>query len=123
MDLFTGAGSRVVDVVGISALFLQVMLFEYELKDEKYRRWKYVNLFAFYGYTSLTIMSSTGRGVKLYAAVMLLSVVIVEIIIGRKRRLEAIETIGPNSTELHLQMESAEQVMRKDRQALRKLAK
>src|SRR4051794_9041375 len=121
MDLFSEAANRVVDVVGISAMFLQVMLFEFELKERKHRKWKYLNLFVFYGYTTLTIMSRTGRGVKLFAAVMLLLVVLIEIIVNRKRKLEAVEMIGANSTELQLQMESVEQVMQEDDQALRKL--
>jgi formate-dependent nitrite reductase membrane component NrfD len=123
MDLFSETANRITDVVGISAMFLQVMLFEFGLKEKKHHRWKYVNLFVFYGYTAVTIMSRTGRGVKLFASVMLLLVVIIQIVVSKKRKLEAVETIGPNRTELQLLMGSAEQVMQEDTQVLRKLAR
>jgi hypothetical protein len=94
MDLFSEAANRVMDVVGISVMFLFVMLDVFELRVKTHSRWKYVNLFVFYGYTTLTIMSRTSRGVKLFASLMLLLVVIIEIIVSRKRKLEAVETIG-----------------------------
>jgi hypothetical protein len=93
MDLFSEGANRVMDVLGISVLFLQVMLYQFELKDEKHRRWKYVNLFVFCSYTTLTIISRTGRGVKLFAAVMLGLALMIEIIVSRKRKLEAFGTI------------------------------
>jgi formate-dependent nitrite reductase membrane component NrfD len=93
MELFSETANRVMDVIGISALFLQVMLFEFELKDERHRRWKNINLFVFIGYTTLTIMSRTGLGVKIFAAVMLVSALIVEVILSRKRKLEGFGTI------------------------------
>jgi hypothetical protein len=37
--------------------------------------------------------------VKLFAAVMLVSALVIEIVVCRKRKLEAVETIGPNGTE------------------------
>jgi hypothetical protein len=89
MDIFSETANRVMDVLGISALFLQVMLFEFELKDQRHRRWKYVNRFVFYGITTLTIMSRTVLGVKIFAAVMLASALIIEIIVSRKRKVEA----------------------------------
>jgi hypothetical protein len=92
MDLFSEAGSRVVDIVGISAMFLLVMLGVFE-KEKKHRWWKYVNLSTFCVCTILTIISRTGQGVKFFAAVMLISALVIEIAVSRKRRLEAVWSI------------------------------
>ena len=90
-QFFSEIGISALDVVEISASFVLTMLIFFGIKDKKYRWLNYSSLGTFVLLCILFILFRNGLNVKLFAALMLMSTLIVEAVVTRRRKLEARE--------------------------------
>ena len=89
---FLQSGIRVIDFVQISTGFLLTMLCFFAAKDKRYLN--KVLLMIFVLLCSFSILFHEGLAVKLFAALMLVSTLIVEVVVSKKRNLNATHRSG-----------------------------
>ena len=90
-SFFSEIGISAVDFVQISATFILTMLIFFGVKHKKYRWLNYFLLLTFALQSIFFILFHDGLNVKLFAALMLMSTLIVEVVVTRRRKLEAAE--------------------------------
>jgi len=88
---FSEIGIPALDFIQISTVFLLTMLIFFALKDNKHKWLKYGSHLVFVLQCVFFILFHDGLPIKFFAALMLTSVTIVQAIVSRKRKLEALE--------------------------------
>jgi hypothetical protein len=88
-SVFSEIGIPALDFIQISAVFLLTMLNFFALRDKKHRWVKYGSLLVFILQCIFIILFRDGLTVKFFAALMLISVLIVQAILTRRGELEA----------------------------------
>ncbi len=86
-ELFSGVGIRPFDFIQITAAFVLTMLLFFRVKGER-RFWPNFMLLTFGLQCMFFIIFHDGLGLKLFAGLMLMSTLIVEALVTRKRKLE-----------------------------------
>jgi hypothetical protein len=90
-SFFSEIGIPAIDFVQISAVYILTMLIFFGLRDKKHRWLNYSMLVTFILQCILVILSHKGLRVKLFAALMLMTALIAQITVTRRRKLEARE--------------------------------
>lgn len=90
-SFFSEIGIPAIDFVQISAVYILTMLIFFGLRDKKHRWLNYSMLVTFILQCILVILSHKGLRVKLFAALMLMTALIVQLTVTRRRKLEARE--------------------------------
>lgn len=85
-NVFSEIGIGVLDFVQISAGFLLTMLFLFGIKNKKYFWLNYLLLLILTLQCLLLILFGDGLPVKLFAALMLTTTLIIEVVINRRRK-------------------------------------
>jgi hypothetical protein len=88
-SLFSQMGIPAVDFVEISAFFLLTMLIFFGLRDKKHRWLRYYILIVFVLLCLPYILFGRGLILRIFAALMLLSTLVVEAAVVRRRRIES----------------------------------
>jgi len=88
-SLFSQMGVPAFDFVGISAFFLLTMVIFFGLPEKKHRWLRYYILIVFVLLCLLFILFGHGLSVRIFAALMLLSTLVVEAVVVRRRRIES----------------------------------
>jgi len=81
-SVFLEIGSDVWDFVGISVFFLLTMLYFFGAKNKKQLRLSYIMLLILALQSVLLILFKDGLPIKLFAALMLTTALIVEVVIN-----------------------------------------
>ncbi|HEX8137718.1 MAG TPA: hypothetical protein VF544_09020 [Pyrinomonadaceae bacterium] len=90
-SFFSEVGISAFDFIYLSAFYLATMLNFFALKERKHRWLKYGSLVVFVLQSLFFILFHNGLNVKLFAGLMLMSALIIQGIVARRRRLEARE--------------------------------
>ncbi|HZN05663.1 MAG TPA: hypothetical protein VFB65_02715 [Pyrinomonadaceae bacterium] len=85
--VFSQTASGPIDFIAISAVFLLTMLCFFALKDKRYLNTMLLVVFVLL--CVLSIVFHEGLTLKLFAALMLVSTLIVEVLVTRKRNMNA----------------------------------
>ena len=88
---FSEIGIRLLDFIQISTGFLLTMLVFFGVRDKKHFWLNYLLLLTFGLQCIFFILFHDGLRVKLFATLMLVSTLIVEVVVTRRRKLEAAE--------------------------------
>ena len=84
-QFFLQSGIRPIDFIQISAVFLLTMLCFFGARDKKYLN--RMLLLVFVLVCTFSILFHEGLAVKLFAALMLISTLIIEVVVSKKRNL------------------------------------
>ena len=95
--IFLQSGIRAIDFIEISTVFLLTMLCFFGAKDHRYLN--KMLLLVFVLLCTFSILFHEGLAVKLFAALMLVSTLIVEVVVSKKRNLNT--THAEVSTDPH----------------------
>ncbi len=91
-DIFSGSGISALDFTGISVPFILTMLLFFGVRDGK-RLWLHkIAVLMLVLQSGLLILFRDGSGIKILAALMLMTTLIVEAVIDRRRNLTASKT-------------------------------
>jgi hypothetical protein len=90
-SFFSQLGIPALDFIQLSAVFLLTMLNFFGIRDKKYRWVNYSFLLTFVLQCMFFIFFHDGLRVKLFAALMLMSALIIQAVVSRRRKLEAME--------------------------------
>jgi hypothetical protein len=86
-DIFSEIGISALDFIGISASFILTMLFFFELRDKKHFWLHTVMLVILMLQCAFLILFRDRLSTKLFAALMLMTVLIVETVIKKRKNL------------------------------------
>ncbi len=87
-SLFSEIEIRALDFIGISAAFVLTMVVFFGIKKRSYMWLIYFLTATFVMQCIFTIVFRDGLTLRLFATLMLISTVIVEVVVTRRRRLE-----------------------------------
>jgi hypothetical protein len=90
-SFFSEIGIRALDFIQISTLFVLTMAVFFGVKDKKYAWLNYFLLLTFILHCMFFMLFGHEINVKLFAALMLISVVTVEAVVSRTRKMESME--------------------------------
>jgi hypothetical protein len=90
-NFFSEIGIRAFDFIYISAFFLATMLNFLVLKDKKHRWINYGMLAIFALQCLIYILFHDGGRVKFFAALMLISTLIIQVVVSRRRKPEPMQ--------------------------------
>ena len=85
-EAFSGIGISALDFTGISAIFILTMLLFFGIKNKKYSWLHTLSLLILVLQCALIILFRDGLTTKLFAALMLMTTFIVEVVISRRKR-------------------------------------
>lgn len=80
-------GNDALDFVGISATFLLTMLIFFGVRHKKHHWLNYLALISFIPLCLINILFRDGLPIKIFAALMLMTTIIVETVVNRTRKL------------------------------------
>lgn len=83
---FSGIGIQPLDFIGISANFILNMLFFFGIKDKKHSWINVLGLITLSLQCILVVLFKVGLEGKLFAALMLVSALTVELVVARRRK-------------------------------------
>jgi hypothetical protein len=84
-DLFSGHGIAAADFIAFSLYFLMTMTAFFTLKEARHKWLNYLFLAAFVFYWLVTAVSDKPRETKIFASLLLTSIVVVEFLVTKKR--------------------------------------
>ncbi len=87
-SLFSEIEIRALDFIGISAAFVLTMVVFFGIRKRRYMWLIYFLTATFVLQCIFTIVFRDGLSLRLFATLMLISTVIVEVVVTRRRRLE-----------------------------------